>query len=219
MGTAGLVARPMASILEATGRTAQSIRKRSSPHQSSHLRVRFPRPLARELPLLPYSWEEAIGVSMLLKADGSRFRDETFVMCKPLKQSGKFIIISERLVFSVWCSSLLDLGSAEFAGVAADPEWVIETEMCVDSIVHIDRTDDAVNIVGSNSETASRQKKGGTKDSTSWKTPTCAPFFYMRAEFRSLEEAEDVFQVLLAMMDLVKQRRWGSQVLHRSNVR
>jgi len=159
MGTAGLVARPMASILEATGKTAQSIRKRSSPHQSNRLRFRFPRPLARELPLMPYSWEEAIGVSMLLQADGSRLRDEAFVMCTALKQSGKFIVISEKSVFSVWCSCLVDLGSPAFVGVAADPEWVIETEMSLESIVHVDRTDDAVNVVGSNAERAQGRRK------------------------------------------------------------
>ncbi|KAH7668386.1 Vacuolar protein sorting-associated protein 13 [Dioscorea alata] len=60
MGTAGLVARPMASIFEAMGKAAQSIRNRSSPHQANHFRVRLARPLSRELPLLPYSWEEAI---------------------------------------------------------------------------------------------------------------------------------------------------------------
>ena len=72
MGTAGLVARPMASILEATGRTAQSIRNRSNPHESNRLRVRFPRPVARDRPLFPYSWEEAIGISLLIQADGGR---------------------------------------------------------------------------------------------------------------------------------------------------
>ncbi|ONK64446.1 uncharacterized protein A4U43_C07F26050 [Asparagus officinalis] len=219
MGTAGLVARPMASILEATGKTAQSIRKRSNPHQSKRLRIRFPRPLARELPLLPYSWEEAIGVSMLLQADASRLRDEIFVMCKTLRHPGNFIIITERLVFSVCCSCLVDLDSPEFVGVAADPEWVIETEMSLESIVHIDRTGDALNIVGSNAETTSRQKKGGMKESRAWKTPISAPLFNVRVEFRNQEEAEDVLQVLLSTIDQSKERRRSGHLLLRSNLR
>ncbi|KAJ0968161.1 hypothetical protein J5N97_025078 [Dioscorea zingiberensis] len=107
MGTAGLVARQMASILEAMGKAAQSIRSRSSPHQSNRLRVLFPRPLSRELPLLPYSWEEAIGVSVLLQAAESSLKDEGLIMCKELKQEGKFIIITDRLLLVVWSSQLV----------------------------------------------------------------------------------------------------------------
>ncbi|PSS01845.1 Vacuolar protein sorting-associated protein like [Actinidia chinensis var. chinensis] len=59
LGITGLVARPAASILEVTGKTAQSIRNRSKLHNmaAQRLRVRLPRPLSRELPLRPYSWE------------------------------------------------------------------------------------------------------------------------------------------------------------------
>ncbi|KAJ6753416.1 VACUOLAR PROTEIN SORTING-ASSOCIATED PROTEIN VPS13 [Salix purpurea] len=70
-GVAGLVARPAASILEVTGKTAQSIRNRSRLYQMGPqcYRVRLPRPLSRELPLRPYSLEEAVGTSVLMEAD------------------------------------------------------------------------------------------------------------------------------------------------------
>ena len=82
MGVTGLVAKPAASILQVTGRTAQSIRNRSKLYQmrQQSFRVRFPRPLSREVPLRPYSWEEAVGKSVLAEAgDGLRFKDEVFV--------------------------------------------------------------------------------------------------------------------------------------------
>ncbi|KAK3200061.1 hypothetical protein Dsin_023476 [Dipteronia sinensis] len=52
-GVTGLVARPAASILEVTGKTAQSIRNHSRLYhlRSKHYRVRLPRPQSRELPL------------------------------------------------------------------------------------------------------------------------------------------------------------------------
>ncbi|XP_008812811.3 uncharacterized protein LOC103723626 isoform X2 [Phoenix dactylifera] len=218
MGTAGLVARPMASILEATGKTAQSIRNRSSPHQSSRFRIRFPRPLARELPLSPYSWEEAIGVSMLLQADGSRLKDEIFVMCKMLKHAGKFAIISERLVLVVWCSCLVSLRLPDFSGVPPDPGWVIETEMALESIVHIDRTEEMVNIVGSKAETLSKQKKRSMRNRP-WVPPTSAPLFHLSVELPNKEEAEDTLQVLLSAIEQGKLRRWGVHMLHRNNLR
>ncbi|XP_027186444.1 uncharacterized protein [Cicer arietinum] len=56
LGITGLVAKPAASILEVTGKTAQSIRNRSKPNQlrSYRFRVRLPRPLCNELPLRSY---------------------------------------------------------------------------------------------------------------------------------------------------------------------
>lgn len=217
MGTAGLVARPMASILEATGKTAQSIRNRSNPHQSSRFRIRFPRPLARELPLSPYSWEEAIGVSMLLQADGSRLKDEIFVMCKMLKHAGKFVIISERLLLVVWCSCLVSLSLPDFPGVPPDPGWIIETEMSLESIVHMDRTEEMVNIVGSKAETLSKQKKRSMRNRP-WVPPTSAPFFHLSVELSNEEEADDTLQVLSSAIERGKLQRWGMHMLHRNNL-
>ncbi|KAK7832237.1 vacuolar protein sorting-associated protein 13a [Quercus suber] len=63
LGVTGLLAKPAASILEVTGKTAQSIRNRSRLYQmgSQRFRAPLPRPLSRELPLRPYSWEDAVG--------------------------------------------------------------------------------------------------------------------------------------------------------------
>lgn len=220
LGTAGLVARPVASILEVTGKTAQSIRNRSNPHQSHHFRVRFPRPLAREFPLRPYSWEEAIGTSMLLEADERKYKDEIFVMCKMLKQPGKFVIMTERVILVVKCSSLEGLGTAEFQGIA-DPEWVIEVEMGLESVIHVDREEEVVNIVGSRSDNLLKQheSKRGSIRTKQWSTPTSIPLFQMSIELVTKEEAEDVLQVLLATIERGKEQGWGVLVLHQGNIR
>lgn len=216
MGTAGLVARPMASILEATGRTAQSIRNRSNPHESNRLRVRFSRPVARDRPLFPYSWEEAIGVSLLLQADGGRLKDETFVMCKTLREPGKFLVLTEKLLLLVSSQYLVDLGSPQFAGVPPDPQWVIETEMNLKSIVHLDRAQEVVNIVGSNGETSPRDKRGRSRDIA--RSSTFMPLFHFSVELPNIEDAEGTLQFLAALIEKGKARRWDKNILHRSNI-
>ncbi|CAL9110355.1 unnamed protein product [Musa acuminata var. zebrina] len=218
LGTAGLIARPVASILEATGKTAQSIRNRSRPHQSCHFRTRLSRPLAKELPLSPYSWDEAIGVSLLLQADISRLKEEIFVMCKPLTQAGRFITISKRLVLVASCSCLLGLGSPEFVGVPPDPDWVIETEMTLESVVHIDRTEETVNIVGSCAESIYKQKKSSSRNRP-WNSSTSAPVFHLSVELANKEEAEDTLQVLLSTIEEGKSQRWGMRILQRNNLK
>ncbi|CAM0910801.1 unnamed protein product [Alopecurus aequalis] len=216
MGTAGLVARPMASILEATGRTAQSIRNRSNPHESNRLRVRFSRPVARDRPLFPYSWEEAIGVSLLLQADGGRLKDETFVMCKILREPGKFLVLSEKLLLLVSSQYLVDLGSPQFAGVPPDPQWAIETEMSLKSIVHLDRAQEVVNIVGSNGETSPRDKRGRSSDIA--RSSAFIPLFHFSVELPNIEDAESTLQFLTALIEKGKARRWDNNILHRSNI-
>ncbi|OVA10906.1 Vacuolar protein sorting-associated protein 13 domain [Macleaya cordata] len=224
LGTAGLVARPVASILDVTGRTAQSIRNRSRLHNPHRFRVRFPRPLARDLPLRPYSWEEAIGTSMLMDADDAKFKDELFVMCKALKEPGDFVIITERHVLVVRCSSLVTLGTPDFHGVAADPEWQIEVEMSLESVIHVDREEEVLNIVGgSSSETPLRQhmqKRGTATRTKHWSHySTPLPLFQMSMELASKEEAEDVLQVLLSTIEAGKTRGLEVHVLHQSNLR
>ncbi|KAM0845626.1 hypothetical protein ACQ4PT_056233 [Festuca glaucescens] len=216
MGTAGLVARPMASILEATGRTAQSIRNRSNPHESNRLRVRFSRPVARDRPLFPYSWEEAIGVSLLLQADGGRLKDETFVMCKTVREPGKFLVLTEKLLLLVSSQYLVDLGSPQFAGVPPDPQWVIETEMNLKSIVHLDRAQEVVNIVGSNGETSPRDKRGRSRDIP--RSSAFIPLFHFSVELPNIEDAEGTLQFLTALIEKGKARRWDKNILHRSNI-
>ncbi|KAL6856895.1 hypothetical protein ACP4OV_018277 [Aristida adscensionis] len=216
MGTAGLVARPMASILEATGRTAQSIRNRSNPHESNRLRVRFPRPVARDHPLFPYSWEEAIGVSMLVQADSGRLKEETFVMCKTLRQPGKFLVLTEKLLLLVSSPYLVDLGSPQFIGVPPDPQWSIDTEMNLKSVVHLDRSQDVVNIVGSNGETSPRDKRGGMRNRVV--SSAFIPLFHLSVELPNIEDAEGTLQVLQALIEKGKARRWDRNILHRSNI-
>ncbi|KAI0504558.1 hypothetical protein KFK09_015510 [Dendrobium nobile] len=213
MGTAGLVARPIASILEATTKTAQSIRNRSSPHPSNRCRIRLPRPLARELPLSPYSWEEAIGASMIQQADMGRLKDEVYVTCKALRKAGRFILIGEKLVVIFSSSCLVDFGLITFAGVPANPTWVIEMEMSLESVVHVDRADNDLNIVGDNAGLPSWHKKGFRSRSA-----TSAPFVSISVELPNAEEAEDALQVLLSTIELGKEKRGGVKVLHRINL-
>uniref|UniRef100_A0A0V0H5Z6 Putative ovule protein n=1 Tax=Solanum chacoense TaxID=4108 RepID=A0A0V0H5Z6_SOLCH len=45
----------------------------------------------------------------------------------------------------------------EFQGVPANPEWLVETEIGMDSVIHADNDDDEVHIVGSSSDALLRQ--------------------------------------------------------------
>uniref|UniRef100_A0A7I4B673 Uncharacterized protein n=1 Tax=Physcomitrium patens TaxID=3218 RepID=A0A7I4B673_PHYPA len=76
VGALGVVARPVASILEVASKTGQSIVNRSSPKQWRATRIRLPRHLREDCPLLPYSWESAVGRAVLLETDGGCFRNE-----------------------------------------------------------------------------------------------------------------------------------------------
>ena len=76
VGALGVVARPVASILEVASKTGQSIVNRSSPKQWRATRIRLPRHLREDSPLLPYSWESAVGRAVLLETDGGCFRNE-----------------------------------------------------------------------------------------------------------------------------------------------
>ncbi|XP_052202477.1 uncharacterized protein LOC127808127 isoform X2 [Diospyros lotus] len=227
LGVTGLVARPAASILEVTGKTAQSIRNRSKLHHPQRLRVRLPRPLSRELPLRTYSWDEAVGTSILSEADNGKLKDELLIMCKALKQGGKFVIITERLVLIVACSSLVDLGKPEFRGVPADPEWVIEAEIGMDSIIHVDTYGGVVHIVGSSSDQLLRQNQyqlkrgGGGMRGKRWNNPSMPlPLYQTNLEFNCEEEAEELLQVLLSAIEKGKERGWGCiNIVHQSNLK
>ncbi|XP_048230004.1 uncharacterized protein LOC8267449 isoform X1 [Ricinus communis] len=228
LGVTGLVARPAASILEVTGKTAESIRNRSKLYQigSQQYRVRLPRPLNRELPLRPYSLEEAVGTSVLMEVDDDlKLKDEVFMMCKSLKQAGKFVVITERLIMIVSCSSLVDLGKPEFQGVPADPEWVVESEIGLDSLIHADKVEEVVHIVGSSSDGLLRQnhhqsKRGGGTRTKHWSShSTRLPLFQTNLELASNKDAEDLLEMLLSIIELGKGRGWGSAyLLHKSNI-
>ena len=229
LGVTGLLAKPAASILEVTGKTAQSIRNRSRLYQmgSQRFRARLPRPLSCELPLKPYSWEEAVGTSVLVEADnGLKLKDEVLVMCKALKKAGKFVIITERFVLIVSCPSLVDLGKPEFRGIASDLEWVIESEIGLESVIHADSDQGVVHIVGSSPDTLLRQnqyhpRKGSGTRTVRWSNPpTTLPLFQTNLELESKEDAENLLQILLSTIELGKERGWGyGHLLHRGNIK
>uniref|UniRef100_A0A0A0LY06 Intermembrane lipid transfer protein VPS13-like C-terminal domain-containing protein n=4 Tax=Cucumis sativus TaxID=3659 RepID=A0A0A0LY06_CUCSA len=234
LGITGLVAKPAASVLELTGKTAQSIRNRSRLYQMrpQRLRVRLPRPLSTMLPLRPYSWEEAIGSSVLLEAGGDdmKLSDEVLVACKALKLAGKFVVITQSLILIVSCASLVDLGKPEFRGIAADSKWVIESAIGLDTVIHADTNNDgtAVHIVGSSSDLLSRPNKslqkrviGRSSRAVRWTGPTPLPIFETILELELKEDAENLLKTLLSAIELAKDWGWhrGRHVLHRYDVK
>ncbi|KAF3432303.1 hypothetical protein FNV43_RR27043 [Rhamnella rubrinervis] len=226
LGITGLVARPAASILQVTGKTAQSIRNRSRVYQMGpqRFRIRLPRPLSREFPLKPYSWEEAVGTSVLVEADDSlRLKDEVFVLCKALRQAGKFVIITERLVLIVSCSCLVDLGKPEFRGIPFDLEWIVESEIGLESVIHADYDQEVVHIVGSSSDILLRHtqqdKRGGATRTVRWSCPTL-PLIQTNLELAYREDAENFLRVLLSTIELGKVHGWGCRyLLHRGGIK
>lgn len=189
------------------------------------VRVRLPRPLSRELPLRPYSWEEAVGASVLADTDDElRLKEEVLVTCKALRQDGKFSVVTERLILIVSCSSLVELGKPGFKGVPATPEWVIEAEVRLESIIHADTDDAVIHIVGSGSESMLRQthqprRSSGTRTKQWNNPPTTLPFFQTSLEFVSKEDAEEMLRIILSAIEQGKERGWGSgHLLHQSHL-
>ncbi|XP_078445725.1 vacuolar protein sorting-associated protein, putative (DUF1162) isoform X2 [Wolffia australiana] len=215
LGAAGLVARPAVSILETTEKAALSIKRLSSPQQPKRFRMRLPRPLARDLPLSPYSWEEAIGVSTLSQADSSRLKDELFVKCRALKSDGQFIIMTERLVLIMYTSALVGLGKPGFPGVA-DVTWEIESEMGISSIIHMDREGMVVSIVGSRAETLTHQK---SRRVPLWEPPASLPLSQMTMELLDEGAAEDVLQTIASIKEQGSSQSKSRMIIHRSNIR
>ncbi|KAL3650642.1 hypothetical protein CASFOL_007045 [Castilleja foliolosa] len=215
MGVTGLVARPAASILEVTGKTAQSIRNRSRIQQMGYrcFRVRLPRPLSAESPLKPYSWDEAVGLYVLtkLKVDDEEM---TLVMCKALKQRGEYVLITRRLILVVSCSSLKDLGEPDFQGVPADPNWVIKSEIGMENVILADSDGDVVHIVGSGSDTLSRQRHGWNN----YRTPL--PLVQTNLELSCADEADELLRVVKRLMETGKEQGSSSlYILHQTNVK
>ncbi|KAL8519790.1 hypothetical protein ACS0TY_010650 [Phlomoides rotata] len=228
VGVTGLVARPAASILEVTGKTAQSIRNRSRIHQMGYrcYRVRLPRPLSAESPLKPYSWDEAVGTYIITQTD-VKLRDETLVVCKALKQSGQYVLITARLILVVSCPSLTSFDKPGFEGVPPDPQWVIQSEIGMDTVILADHDGDMVHIVGSGMDTSFRQnlqqqKRGNDlgKGKLWSNSHTPLPFLQTNLEFTSPEEANEFLSVLQSMIESGKEQGWGSKyILHQSNIR
>lgn len=226
LGITGVVARPAASILEVTGKTAQSIRNRSRIHnsRSQRHRLRLPRPLSRELPLRPYSWEEAVGTAVLAKfEDTLKFKGERLVKCKALKQEGAFVVITGRLVLVLSTPCLVDFGKPGFLGVPIDLVWNIEREIGLESVIHTDRSGGVVRIIGSNTDGVwnwrQNQQKKSSPSRKRWNDASAQPLLQTNLEFTSEEEAEELLSVLLSTIETGKSRSWHSQfVLSRSNI-
>lgn len=226
LGITGLVARPTASILEVTGKTAQSIRNRSKLHniRSQRHRLRLPRPLSRELPLRPYSWEEAVGTAVLMEVgDSLKFKGETLVKCKALRQGGAFVVITGRLVLVLSCPSLVDFRKPGFIGVPIDLVWNIEREIGLENVIHTDCTGAVVRIIGSNSDGVwnwrQNQQKKSSPTRKRWNDPSAQPLLQTNLELPSEKEAEDLLSVLLSTIETGKSRSWHSRfVLSRSNI-
>ncbi|ESQ32011.1 hypothetical protein EUTSA_v10003500mg [Eutrema salsugineum] len=226
LGITGLVARPTASILEVTGKTAQSIRNRSRLHniRSQRHRLRLPRPLSRELPLRPYSWEEAVGTAVLMEVgDTLKIKGETLVKCKALKQEGAFVVITGRLVLVLSSPSLVDFRKPGFLGVPIDLVWNIEREIGLESVIHTDCSGGVVRIIGSNSDGIwnwrQNQQKKSSPSRKRWNDASAQPLLQTNLELPSEEEAEELLSVLLSTIETGKSRSWHSQfVLSRSNI-
>ncbi|CAN6484627.1 unnamed protein product [Victoria cruziana] len=209
-GTAKLIARPVASVLEVTGRTAMSIRNRSGRHQAKLGRVRVPRPVSRELPLRPYSLEEAVGISMLMEAGDARFKDESLVTCKALKQAGKFVIVTQRFMLVVKYSSLTSVSSIH------SPVWVVELEIDLGGIVHIDTEEQTMNIVSTSSETSQGQPKASHLKR--WK-PRSIPLVHRSIEMPNEEAAAELLQILWTAIEGQKHKGFKVHFLHRNMLR
>ncbi|VFQ74897.1 unnamed protein product [Cuscuta campestris] len=227
LGVTGLVAKPTASVLDVTGKTAQSIKnwsKRLHSGNQQHFRVRLPRHLSREYPLRSYSWEEAIGASVLREADdcSSNLKDEALIICNSLKEEGKFAIITKKLLLVVSSKIFANLGKPELQGVPANLEWVIETEIGMDSIIHFDLDEQSVvHIVGSRPEILVRQnpQRRGPRRNNDPHDPL--PLFQTDLAFASKEKAQNFLGTLSSSIHRTKeqQRRGHGHVLHQSSIR
>ncbi|KAK4267115.1 hypothetical protein QN277_023943 [Acacia crassicarpa] len=232
LGVTGLVAKPAASILEVTGKTALSIRNRSKPNQirSQRFRVRIPRPLSVELPLRPYSWEEAVGTSVLMDVDdGLKYKDEVLVVCKALKEDGKYAVLTERFILVVFCPNLVKLGKPEFCGIPPNMEWIINSEIGLDSIIHANTSQGVVHIVGSRPDPLLRQhhhspKKGGGggrgRAARFNHFSNHLPLSQTNLELASENDAENFLRILLSTIEKGKEKGRGcGHFVHRSNIK
>ncbi|CAI9097127.1 OLC1v1033463C2 [Oldenlandia corymbosa var. corymbosa] len=239
LGVTGLVAKPAASILEVTGKTAQSIRNRSKlPHYigSQRLRVRLPRPLAGGIPLKPYSWEEAVGTAVLRdypeNNSGGNLRDEVLIMSKALRAGGKFVILTRGFILVVSCPCLIYLGKPEFQGVPANPDWAIEVEIGMDSVIHANVEANVVHIIGNSADaflrpslSSSHFRQEHKESATSpkgkrWKNSSShLPIFVTDLEFACKEDADEILQVVLCTIKKGKEQGWSrTHILHKSNL-
>ncbi|EFJ34124.1 hypothetical protein SELMODRAFT_439148 [Selaginella moellendorffii] len=140
VGVIRAVARPAASMLEVAGKTAQSIRNSSQPSQPRIMRLRLPRHLEPGSPLLPYSWNEALGTAVLREADDGRLREETYITCQPLFERGVFVLLTENLLIQVKSTSREELESSGC-------EWSLLSENNVEDILYMYREENNLDVL------------------------------------------------------------------------
>ncbi|KAG0604647.1 hypothetical protein M758_10G186100 [Ceratodon purpureus] len=138
VGALGVVARPVASILEVASKTGQSIVNRSSPKQWRATRIRLPRHLREDSPLLPYSWESAVGRAVLLETDGGCFRNEVLVLCLPLAHGNEFVLLTQTRILKV---------SSVKVDYLSGFKWHMELVAAVEDILHMDHVENRVNVL------------------------------------------------------------------------
>lgn len=160
--------------------------------------------------------------------DGLKFKDEKLVACKALKEAGKFVVITERLVVVVFSASLINLGKPEFRGIPVDLEWIIEWEIGLENIILADCSEGVVHIVGSRPDSLLRQNQhspkggsGGRTRSVRWNQfATHLPFPQTNLELASEEDAANLLQILLSAMEKEKGKSWDcGRILHRSRMK
>lgn len=216
VGAAGLIARPVVSILEVSGRTAQSIRNRSNPSQLNHFRVRFPRPLVRDSPLLPYSWEEAVGTAVLQEVESKRLKDEVLVTCIALGFPGLFIVLTERLLLKVKSACIAAAASPE-NNMPGGPDWSIQQEISLDNIIHVDREGQLLNVLAGSQETYFRRRKDPTTSKKNYMSHF-VPFTQETIVLPHEDAAKELSQLLGSLLDELKKHSSPS-ILRRENLR
>lgn len=216
VGAAGLIARPVVSILEVSGRTAQSIRNRSNPSRLNHFRVRLPRPLVRDSPLLPYSWEEAVGTAVLQEVESKRLKDEVLVTCIALGLPGTFIVLTERLLLKVKSESIAAAASPETT-MPGGPDWSIQQEIALDNIIHVDREGHLLNVLAGNPETYYRRPKD-PRTSKQNDMSQFVPFTQETIGLPHEDAAKELSQLLRSLIDELKKHSSPS-ILRRENLR
>ncbi|KAG6546751.1 hypothetical protein Mapa_011940 [Marchantia paleacea] len=203
LGVVGVVARPVASILEVAGMTAQSIRNSSRPAQWRASRVRLPRYISEYSPLLVYSWERAVGQAVLLEAEGGRYKTEVYFTCMPLKDDGKFVLLTESTLLRV-SSKTAENGSA--SNSAYGQKWYMELEAAIDDILHMDQRGSEVSVLlGPPNRPLIRPKQNALVSSKY--TTRFTPFAHETFELVSERAADELHSMLQLLEDQNRKAR------------
>ncbi|XP_059074534.1 uncharacterized protein LOC131074913 isoform X2 [Cryptomeria japonica] len=216
VGAAGFVARPVVSILDVSGRTAQSIRNRSNPRQLNHFRVRLPRPVIRDSPLRPYSWEEAVGTAMLQEVESSRLNDEVFLTCIALGPPGMFVVVTERLLLKVKNANLASETSSENTAPAG-PEWEIYLEIAFSDVIHLNREGQLLNVLAGTPETYFKKTKDPKISKQNYRAHFF-PFTRQSIELPNDDVAEELLHLLQSLLDELTEHP-SLRIFRRHNLR